>query len=250
VKLPIAIAALTALALAGCNKTPDSSTGTAIPNAPKVAAKAAPTGQQWTETVSKTPEGGYRMGNPDAPIKLVEYGSRTCPICGEFGRAAFEPLQKNYVSTGKVSFEFREFLVHGQPDFAPSLLGRCAGPGPFFPILEQMYQQQAPVEEKMTSAAGQALFAKMQNQPPLAVAKAWGDFLGYVDFVKQRGIPEAKARACLNDQAAFDEILKVMDDASKNKNVNGTPTFFINGKIVPNTSDWPGLEHALKAAGA
>ena len=107
-----------------------------------------------------------------------------------------------------------------------------------------------PVEEKMSSPGGQALFQKMQGQPPLAVAKAWADYLGYIDFVKARGIPEKKARACLNDQAAFDEILKVMDDASKNKGVGGTPTFFINGNIVPNTSDWKGLEAALRAAGA
>jgi protein-disulfide isomerase len=90
----------------------------------------------------------------------------------------------------------------------------------------------------------------MQNAKPLDVAKAWGDYMGFVDFVKARGIPEDKARACLNDQAAFDEIYKVMEDASKNKGVGGTPTFFINGQIVPNVADWKNLELALKAAGA
>ena len=47
----------------------------------------------------------------------------------------------------------------------------------------------------MTSPEGQALFQKMQNATPVQTAQAWGDYLGYVDFVKQRGIPEAKARA-------------------------------------------------------
>lgn len=215
-----------------------------------VAAVKPPAGTNWLETVVKTPEGGYRMGNPNAPIQLVEYGSRTCPVCGEFGRTATQPLEQNYVATGKISYEFREFLVHGQPDFAPALLGRCAGPGPFFGLLEQMYINQGPIEEKMGSPEGQALFAKMQNAKPLDVAKAWGDYLGFVDFVKARGIPEDKARACLNDQAAFDEIYKVMEDASKNKGVGGTPTFFINGEIVPGVADWKGLEAVLKARGA
>ncbi|MES2096091.1 MAG: thioredoxin domain-containing protein [Pseudomonadota bacterium] len=236
---------LPALLLAACG----SGTGAGNSSAP-VAPVKAPAGTNWIETVSKTPEGGYRMGNPDAPIKLVEYGSRTCPVCGLFGREGTQPLEQNYVATGKVSWEFREFLVHGQPDFAPALLGRCAGPGPFFGLLEQMYINQAPFEEKMSSAGGQALFAKMQNAKPLDVAKAWGDYMGFVDFVKARGIPEDKARACLNDQAAFDEIYKVMEDASKNKGVGGTPTFFINGQIVPNVADWKNLELALKAAGA
>ena len=47
------------------------------------------------QVVSKTPEGGYIVGNPDAPIKLLEYGSRTCPTCGAFGRAAMQPLENN-----------------------------------------------------------------------------------------------------------------------------------------------------------
>jgi protein-disulfide isomerase len=245
-KIRALFAAMPLLLVTACGGGADSGGNASAP----VAAVKPPAGTNWLETVVKTPEGGYRMGNPNAAIKLVEYGSRTCPVCGEFGRAATQPLEQNYIATGKVSWEFREFLVHGQPDFAPALLGRCMGPGPFFGLLEQMYLNQGPVEEKMGSADGQALFAKMQNAKPLDVAKAWGDYLGYVDFVKARGVPEDKARACLNDQAAFDEIVKVMDDASKNKGVGGTPTFFLNGEIVPNSSDWKSLEAALKARGA
>jgi protein-disulfide isomerase len=244
-KIRAAFTLLPLLFVAACG----SGGGSGNASAP-VAAVKPPAGVNWLETVVKTPEGGYRMGNPDAPIKLVEYGSRTCPVCGLFGREATQPLEQNYVATGKVSWEFREFLVHGQPDFAPALLGRCGGPGPFFALLEQMYINQEPVEAKMSSPEGQALFARMQTAKPLEVAKAWADYLGYVDFVKSRGIPEDKARACLNDQAAFDEIVKVMDDASKNKGVGGTPTFLLNGDLVPNVADWKGLEAALKAHGA
>ena len=50
--------------------------------AAKGPAIAAPAGANWTETVARTPEGGFRMGNPNAPVKLVEYGARTCPTCG------------------------------------------------------------------------------------------------------------------------------------------------------------------------
>ena len=56
-------------------------------------------------TVVATPEGGHRMGNPNAPIKLVEYGSRGCPVCGRFAAEGMEPLRTKYISTGKVSYE-------------------------------------------------------------------------------------------------------------------------------------------------
>ncbi|MDO7843071.1 thioredoxin domain-containing protein [Sphingomonas immobilis] len=244
-KVRFAVAIVAALVLGACKPSGNGSGGAT--SAP-VAAVKAPAGQDWTETVATTPEGGYRMGNPNAPIKLIEYGSRTCPVCGLFGREGFEPLKNKYVSTGKVSFEFREYLVHGQPDFPAALLGRCGGTGPFFAILEQMYQEQQPVEEKMTNAEGQALFQKLQGAKGTDVAKAWADHLGYVDFVKQRGIPEAKARACLNDQKDLDAIFKIMAEGDK-KGVTGTPSFFINDEKNSAVS-WEQLEPALKAAGA
>lgn len=238
----ILLAALTALAACGSSTTTPSA---------KVTPVSAPAGKNWLETVSATPEGGVRMGNPDAPIKLVEYGSRTCPVCGAFGREGTQPLEKNYVATGKVSWEFREFLVHGQPDIPASLLGKCVPIETFFPILEQMYVNQGPVEEKMGAPEGQALFQKFQNTPTEQsglIATAWADYLGYVDFFKQRGLPEAKARACLADTAALKKITDGMTEAGKN-GVRGTPSFFINGEQV-DAITWQQLEAILKARGA
>jgi hypothetical protein len=139
------------LLLAGCSGETGGNASGAAPT--PMTAIQPPAGKSWAETVVKTPEGGYRIGNPDAPIKLVEYGSRLCPTCGAFGQAAMKPIENTYVASGKVSFEFREFMVHGAPDFAPALLGRCGGPAPFFPILEQMLVAQSSILPKMESAS-------------------------------------------------------------------------------------------------
>lgn len=213
-----------------------------------VAAVAPPAGKAWSEVVSQTPEGGYVMGNPNAAVKLVEYGSRTCPTCGQFGRDAMEPLETKYVSTGKVSYEFRDFLVHGPPDLAATLLGQCGGTEPFFPILEQMYQNQPSYLEKLESAA--ELQQRIQGQPPERAMVAWAEHMGLIDFVKQRGIPEAKARACLSDRKAIDTLAKRMEEMSASGVVTGTPTFLINGKPVEGVVAWSQLEPALKDAGA
>lgn len=246
--LRFALVTLPLLLLAGCGGSGGDANSTA-PAAP-VAAVAPPAGKQWTDVVSQTAD-GYRMGNPDAAIKLVEYGSRLCPVCGNFGRTGQEPLENNYVKTGKVSYEFREFLVHGAPDMPGALLGRCAGPGPFFPLLEAMFQDQDKMEPKLADQqATSALQQSLVNAPPAKVATAWAEYLGYIDFVKQRGIPETQARACLNDSKDLDEITKGMQDASQNKGVNGTPTFFLNGQKLDDVATWPQLEPHLKAAGA
>ena len=238
------------LALMACSKGDADGNGPVAAASP-AAAVAAPKGQDWTQIVSKTPDGGYVMGNPDAPIKLLEYGSRTCPTCGAFGRAAMQPLENSYVKSGKVSYEFRDFLVHGPPDLPASLLGRCVGTATFFPVLEQMYQGQAPFEEKLSDqAATAALQQKLVNAPGPAIANGWADYMGFVDFMKQRGLPEAKARACLNDQASIDQLTKMMDDAGRAPyTVTGTPSFYIGGRKLDAVS-WPDVEQALKAAGA
>ena len=230
------------LALAGCSKESATGNVTAAP----VAAAAAPAGQQWQDTVAKT-EQGYRMGNPDAPVKLVEYGARLCPGCRELAATAFQPLMANYVSTGKVSFEFRDFLIHGPAELALATLGRCGGPGPFFPILEQTYAIQDKFIEKWQAMtpAQQATAGKT----PAQILTDYSNALGAVDFVKQRGIPEAKAQACIKDETMINEITAVTEKAGGDGTVSGTPTVILNGKPIENPT-WENIEQALKSAGA
>ncbi len=73
---------------------------------------------------------------------------------------------------------------------------------------------------------------------------------GYIDFVKQRGIPEAKARQCLADAAEVDKLTKMNQKANEDYSIAGTPTFILNGKMLNDTVNWQQVERALKAAGA
>jgi len=78
------------------------------------------------------------MGNPAAPVQLVEFGSRTCPHCAAFAATGIKPLIDKYVRTGKVSYEFHDFPVHGAIDLAPILLGHCVPASQFFPLIDAM----------------------------------------------------------------------------------------------------------------
>lgn len=241
-------AVMLAVSLAACGSKDAGQT-----QAAPVKAVAPPAGQDWTQTVSKTAE-GYVMGNPNAPIKLVEYGSRLCPTCGALARDGYQPLTDTYVKSGKVSFEFREFLVHGAPDMPPALLGACGGPQPFFPLLEQMFANQEAFEEalqKSTPAQQQAI----QAAPPAQRFRVMAQTMGLIDFVKQRGVPAAKADGCLTDMAEIDRLTKQTQDKGPEQGggdgtVSGTPTLLINGRVAEGVITWPALEAALKRAGA
>ena len=71
-----------ALLATACNAEKGASNTTA----PEVTATpvAAPNNGDWSTIVTKTAEGGFVMGNPNAKVKLVEFGSMTCPHCAEF----------------------------------------------------------------------------------------------------------------------------------------------------------------------
>ncbi|WP_375381695.1 DsbA family protein [uncultured Sphingomonas sp.] len=250
------VAATALLLAAACSKGPDVTNGT-VPVAAAAAGRGGaqttahpPAGQKWTDVVSRTPEGGFRMGNPDAPIKLVEYGSRTCPTCGAFGQTGMRPLEEKYVTAGKVSYEFRDFMVHA-PDLGVALLGQCAGAQPFFPILEAMYVGQPPFLEKLEGISkDQAFVSQVQAVSPVAGATMWVDKLGYVDFMKQHGLSETQARACLADPKRIEAVTTLTKHAMDDLEINGTPTFILNGQKLDNQVVWPQIEQALKAAGA
>ena len=236
-----------ALSLAACGSSGGNSTAAA-----PVTATPPPAGKDWTQVVSQTDQ-GFVMGNPAAPIKLVEYGSRLCPTCGAFATQGYAPLTENYVKTGKVSFEFREFLVHGPPDMAPALLGRCVGADAFFPMLEQMFANQAQFTDRwqhMTPAQQQQIV----TAPPADAFRLWAENMGLIDFVKERGLPEAQARACIANAGEIDKMTKQTQDngpgPAGNGTVTGTPTFLLNGEVAEGVVSWPAMEQALKRAGA
>lgn len=238
----IVLALIALLVLAACGGGGNSS----APAAPVATAKP-PAGKQWTEVYTKTGDGWVKQGNPDAPIKLVEYGSRSCPVCGAFAATGVEPLRAKYVATGQVSYEFHDFLIH-QQDPGIAMLGRCVPTEAFFPILDAMYANQAAYNDKAMALPREKL-EEMQKMTPLDQARTFVQLLGYTDLMRQNGISDAQMQQCLS-QPALDVLMKQLQEASNDKKVSGTPTFFVNDKQVEGAVGWPQLEPALIAAGA
>jgi protein-disulfide isomerase len=233
-----------ALALAACGGTEGES---GPPKGDAIAKIASPAGKAWTEVIEETADGGMRMGNPEAPIKLVEYGSLSCPGCAKLAQDGFAPLVTNYVASGRVSFEFRSFAIHPQ-DVPLTVLVRCSSKEAFFPLVEQIYANfdamNAPYQDEATMQRAQAT---MQ----LAPEQRWGAFadsVGYTQFFAQRGVAVDQGKACLAD---LTKAKQVADFAQKYgaDGVNGTPTLLISGTKLDDTS-WKALEVALQNAGA
>ena len=234
------------LALAGCNSAADNSSAPA--NGATAATVAAPAGQDWTQVVTQTPEGGMLMGNPNAPVKLVEYLSLTCPHCAEFAEAGFPKLRDDYVTKGTVSLEIRNY-VRDAVDMTATLVSRCGGPQTYFAMTEQALANQASIGQNLQAVPpAEAKRAEGLQPPQLFVAIA--PMAGLDQFAKQRGITEQKLNQCLTDSTTINQLVEGVKKANEEVQIPGTPAFLLNGKLLQQAGTWEQLEPQLKAAGA
>ena len=241
---PLALGLALPLALGACNKQDDAAT--AGLSGAAIAKIAAPVGKSWAETVVATPEGGYRMGNPEAPIKLIEFGSLTCSHCMEFSEKGSVALRDTFVASGRVSYEFRNF-IRDPIDLTAAQLTHCGTPESFFALTDQVFGYQATLFEK-AQAAGKGYEAAVSQAPDrrgLAIA----DMVGLTEFFAARGIARDQAATCLADTAKAKALADATNQQAEQYKIEGTPTFLVNGtKVDMNT--WEQVKAELERLGA
>ena len=242
--------AVAVLALAACNKNKDQTQGAAAANEKVTITQAnPPPGGTWADVVNETSAGGYMMGNPNATVKLLEVGSLSCPHCQKFEEEGVPPLVDKYVKTGKVSWEFRPYIIHGPIDMAANLVIRCNGLKTFFPLSQALYKDQ-PLWLAKVEAAPQDKLAALQSLPTNQMFVQMASLLGLQDWAAARGVPQAKSNQCLSDQKMIDREVQVSSDVNAAfPDFYGTPSFIINGKLQPReVASWDKLEPLLQDA--
>ncbi len=167
------------------------------------------------------PLGDKTMGDPKAPVTVIEYASMTCSHCARFQTTVFKPFKEKYIDTGKVYFIFREYPL--DPLAAAAFaLARCAPPEKYFPLVDVMFQVQAS-------------WAFVDDPgPPL------------YKVVAPMGFTQDSFNTCLEDKNIAQGIAAVHDRAEKDFGVGGTPAIFINGVRHDGEISLDELDAALK----
>ena len=241
----ILIAGVAALASAACNAEQQPQAGGDGPTGP-IQTVERPTSGDWSEVVNATDEGGFVMGNPNAEVKLVEFGSMTCPHCATFDQEGVPQLVDKYVKTGNVSFEFRNF-VRDPYDITAALIARCNGAKTFFPLTSAIFEDQAEWTGKLQQVPEEQMQA-LQTMPPEQQFSTIAKWTGLQQFAAMRGVPTAKSSQCLADQDAITKLVQMNSDATSQYNIAGTPSFLINGELVENATRWQDLEPKIRQA--
>lgn len=170
------------------------------------------------------------MGKTEAKVLLVEYGSPTCSVCAQWNKDVFPQLKQKYIDTGKVIFVYR-IMPRNDLDGEVAKLAACLPENKFFDFLDMMYRSQTEWDSEEYPIQGNVSDALNRK-------------------AKAAGIPDDKIAACrAPNQALQDKINSVAAAGAAKYNIDGTPTFIIDGYRVPSGFlYWDSLESMVDAA--
>jgi len=144
------------------------------------------------------------LGNPEAPITIIEYASLTCPHCAHFTNDVLPELKKKWIDTGKAKLVLRDYPLD-EPALRAAMIARCAPSDRYYGYVDIFFGAQ----EKWVTA------------------RDYRDALARL--VKLGGMSREEFDNCLKNTALENKIVEGRLIASKELDVNSTPTFFING---------------------
>ena len=154
------------------------------------------------------------IGAADAPVKITEYASFTCPHCANFHATVWPKLKADYIDTGKVQFTYREVYFDRFGLWA-SMMARCGGEMRFFGMADMFYDKQ----REWTASGDPATIAQDLRK------------LG-----KTAGLTDAMLDECMNHAQQAQNLVAWFEANAKADDINSTPSFIINGTKYSNMS--------------
>ncbi len=164
------------------------------------------------------------LGDPKAPVTMIEFSDFQCPFCDKFFREVEPKIIDKYVKTGKVRFVYRDFAFLGPESEYAAVAAECANEqGKFWQFHNYLFSNQ-----------------QGENQGAFNKDKLKG-------FAKLLGLDTGKFNSCLDGDKYLSEVRKDTSDG-KALGVNGTPGFIINGKLVVGALPFEQFDSEIQAA--
>jgi protein-disulfide isomerase len=154
--------------------------------------------------------GDMSLGDPNAPVKIIEYSSLTCPHCANFHTQTWPTIKAQYVDTGKVHITLRE-VYFDQFGLWASMIARCGGPEAFHTQVETFFAKQA------EWVRAQDIVAELQR------------------IGRLNGLSAERMQACLRDEGLMTRLVEDFQANTTRDAVKSTPTFIINGETHTGT---------------
>ena len=157
------------------------------------------------------------LGNPDAPVTVIEYASPTCPHCATFHNTVYEAFKAAYIDTGKVKFILRPF-VRNVLDAAIFMLAEAAGETNYHNVIGTYFKTQG--EWGVSETPRDAIYT----------------------IATQLGFTKESFDAALTNQDLFAGLEAMQKQALDEFQLQGTPTFYVNGKKLTGGNSFEALK--------
>ncbi len=173
------------------------------------------------------------LGDPNAPVTIVEFADFQCPFCNRFFREAEREIINQYVRTGKARLIYRDFAFLGEESVRASEASECADEqGKFWAYHDRVYD-----------FIWDNYYAKNLNGENVgAFSEA-----NLKRLAGETGLDEGKFALCLVSRRYQAEVEKDTADG-RAAGVSGTPTTFINGKVIVGAVPFSQFKDAIEAA--
>lgn len=166
---------------------------------------------------------GRVIGDPDAPVHLVEYGDYQCPACASFQESSFPTLLSDYIATGKVSFEFRDLAFIGDDSATAAEAAACSiDQNGFWLYHDTIY------------------------------ANHYGENLGnlsksrLLEMATLSGLDRDQISSCLDAGTTASDVQNMHQEANQ-LGLTSTPSFVLNGEVVQ-WQGWDAMKQSIDAA--
>ena len=167
------------------------------------------------------------IGDPDAPVTIVEYTDYQCPFCERHVLETMPDILSDMIETGRVQYVLKDLPLdnlHPEARTAASA-ARCAG------------------EQDAYWPMHDAIFAEQQSWSGQGAAAA--DML--ISLAADLNLDEKELRACLEDERYADAIQANIEEANS-IGASATPYFFIDGMPIPGAQPYELFFYAVGLA--
>lgn len=146
------------------------------------------------------------MGDPAAPVTMIEYSSLTCPHCASFHQGTLPPIKASYIDPGKVKLVYRDYPLD-EAALQAAMVARCSGDR-FFAVVDRLFAVQSAWATSTDTAA--------------ALERA----------VASAGMSSAEVDACLATPGLRSGILAMQARGQSDYGVRATPTFIVGAQTI------------------
>jgi len=173
------------------------------------------------------PAAGHALGPDSAPVRITEYADFECPTCARFAIVTMPDVMQRLIPTGKLRWEFFDFPLdqHANSPLAHVAAACASAQGKFWEMEYTLYDHQ------------DAWFADKNPERK------------FLDYGRQVGLDTDSLRACMDERRPWPQI-EANRCSGEKLAVQGTPTFYVNGREIPFTPAYDDFARIVDSAAA